>query len=78
MRNLWNAEIARKLARACRLVQPPPWSRATGIKGGRHCSKFIAEGLGHHIVGRAILHLQNNERNSGSNLGGRDLMDYAM
>ena len=46
----------------------------TGFTGGRHCSKFIAECLGYHIVGRAILYLQNN---SGSYLGGRDLMDYA-
>ena len=49
----------------------------TGFTGGRHCSKFIAECLGYHIVGRAILYLQNSERNSGSYLGGRDLMDYA-
>ena len=49
-------------------VWPPP---PTFFSFLLHC-----ECLGYHIVGRAILYLQNSERNSGSYLGGRDLMDY--
>ena len=52
-------------------------STTTGFSSGRHCSKSIAKGLSHHLVGSSILYLQNCGRNSGNKLGGRELMAYA-